>query len=338
MKKSVLLFVLCLLVMTGFVIAQDHPCEAGNESVNGVYIGGVCFNCGSDDGICPMDFGAICEVNDPDCPQIPIYFWSAEDDESTQIDTLFVDLSVGKTIKAVGVNTGLSGEVTIEIYEDDTLSADDSLGTITGTVTNGKLVGTYVIEEENDITGGKDDDGHDGEYELFFEVNGERSNTLITTFDILGGDVIDSCGDYNTNETCIEDLENVGGDVSNLPAPDPVGDCVFGWEGMCVWNSTDCKQETRQITISGTDCIPSDVTCSYTEGAPIGNCDAGDDFYQITYETDDVGCEDWTSNPIPCARRLRLPFFGFFGFIISALMISLIYLFLNKTRFIKQNS
>lgn len=330
-KKGVLLFVLCLLVTTSFVIAQDHPCEAGNESINGVYIGGECFNCGEEDGICPEDFGAICEVSDPECPQIPIYFWS--EDESTQIDTLFVDMSVGKTIKAIGVNTGLSGDVNIEVYEDDGISGDDSLGTIIGTVTNGKLIGTYVIEEADNITGGKTDDP-DLEYELYFKVNGERSNTLITTFDYLGAEEIDSCGDYKNQSACNNDTENVGGDVSNIPPPDPVGDCVFGWEGMCVWNSTDCKQETIQITISGTDCIPSDVTCSYTEGPQIGDCDAGDDFYQITYETNDIGCEDWTSNPIPCARRLRVPFFGFYGFIVSALMIGLIYVFLK----VKKNS
>jgi hypothetical protein len=76
-------------------------------------------------------------------------------------------------------------------------------------------------------------------------------------------------------------------------------------------------------------CADANVACKYVEEARIGSCDAGDDFFKVVYNSSQVECESWTSNAIPCPRQLRVPFFGFYSFIISLLIIGLVY-FLNK--------
>lgn len=66
MKKEVVL-VLLLLISLPLVTA----CESEK---GGVEVDGECYECGELDNICPADFGAECNIVDPDCNLISKWF------------------------------------------------------------------------------------------------------------------------------------------------------------------------------------------------------------------------------------------------------------------------
>ncbi len=342
MLKKGVLFIFILFSLS-FISAG--VCNSTIQGAHGVEIGGDCFDCSEiSDGICPEDFGledctADGGVEDYDClgPEVPTYYWSSSGDTETQIDELAIDMVVGAKIKAVGKYTGLSESVDIDVYEYDygILASDELLGTITGTITNGKLIGTYTIDEndEEDITGGEPEG--DGYYTLYFKVNGERSNYLNVTFDYVG-EGVGVCGDYDNETECNEDINEVANNTIITPEEREEG-CFYDKWGECSWEGGGCLQLIYEEEADGNDEDCEDAiegSCTYIEEGRIGSCDAGDDFFKVIYNSSQIGCPSWTSNSIPCLQQLRVPFFGFYGFIVSLLVIGLMYFLINK-RFIK---
>ena len=342
MKKEGVLsifIIISLLAMTGFVVAESicpGVDDLGNP-IHGVQIGGDCFNCGDVDGICPEDFfdptsGWSCEGIDDDCPPpTPNYFWSK--DTTSKLYNLDVDMSIDTEIKAVGINTGLDdGEYEVKVY--NTIGWSDTLlKIITGIVTEGKLIGTYIIREnhEEDITGGET--GEES-YSLYFETHGERSNNLEVTFDYgVEGTTILTCGDYNETE-CNNDPLKVANNSIITPEERPDNsECYYDKWGKCSWAGTECAQLVYEKEADGNPLScdsASEESCSYKEGSKIGDCSAGDDFFEINYVTAQTGCFNFTSSKIPCPQELRLPFFGFYSFIASIFAVGLIYLFLKR--------
>lgn len=64
--KTVLILVILLSVLLFGCVEQ--AVEDDNEVTgHGVTICGIDYACGESDGVCPEDYGAECEVTDPDC-------------------------------------------------------------------------------------------------------------------------------------------------------------------------------------------------------------------------------------------------------------------------------
>ena len=368
MKKSVLIFILGLIIFSGFIIAQDHPCQGGDGSIHGVEIGGECFNCNStfSDGICPDEFSdtKVCiEEWDFDCPPpVKENWWSesssgypaitpiTEEDptyfKQREADPLLIDLQSGKTLYLTIINTGLSQGENITFWIFESTGMHDVIKEINGSVSNGKSVVPFRIENIADLNG-KESDGDPKEenkegdiLELYFYTNITDYDSIVyslfinTTYGEAGPSTKD-CGIYNTLEEC----ENDDDDQDGVEDYRTEGDCTYVSYTICTWDGDSCNNDLGPETIlEGTEeeCEEGRrvITCSYTSGDSIGNCDAGDDFFKATYTSTQEGCDAWESGPIPCPRQLRVPFFGFYSFIASLFIIGLLYFLINK-RFIK---
>jgi len=376
--------IISLIAVIGFVLACSGRFDRNDNPINGVKIGGDCYDCDdtNSDGICPNDFQAnnyVCKFmddidcdtdnndimdpydndndgdgwtdevekkrgtnpNDPeDYPTTKVYW--AGDDGVTELDELHVDMLEGAEIKMAGLVSG-NGDVDIELYEEDYLfndgplmAGDDYIKIITGTITNGELIGIYIIRDnhEEDIKGDGGDGDSDGIYELYFIVNGEKSNILEVTYSIGGGPGIESCGDYDNPTDCEDDPEKVGNLGVKSPVERPEGtECFYHRTGECKWDN-GCYKTITEIADEGNEdeekeCDAALGECQYTEGQKIGSCET-EDFIQIVYTSTDPSCEEWTSEPIPCPRELKVPFFGIYGFITSIFAICMIYFFLKR--------
>ncbi len=125
MKKGCI--VLVLLLVLQLVSAQDDPYLADSQGLcsgaDGVKIGGYCFDCGKNDGICPEDFsaGACGTTFDSDCCQITASKWT--DASGNEITSA----SGGDSVKLVLETTGkCSGQtVSFDIWEADQFTNDD---------------------------------------------------------------------------------------------------------------------------------------------------------------------------------------------------------------------
>lgn len=341
MKKVVL--VTLVLLSISLISAGYHPiCNPGdNPDIGGVYIAGApapgpCYNCGKKDDICPVDFGAECTVVDPDCEEVA--FWSLNG--NTKITDLKINLDRGKDLKMVVANLPPEyedGTVSFDVYEqdggfDDFLNEDSP---ITATITNGKAVAEYEITADIS-TLNLNENPEEVISELYFEVSGDWEGASDILNVEAGYDVITMCGDYEELDSCEADAEGVGTFTSTENVTYGYGDdCLRRENGEeCVWyeEGEECLQKYSYEYHPDNDqkfCVKPD-SCVYSE-SKTGDCSV-DDFFTIkntlvTYLSEDDCTTSFNLGPLPCPPSLQVPFFGMYGFVMSALVISLIYIF-----------
>jgi hypothetical protein len=232
-------------------------------------------------------------------------------------------------------NTEPSTTVRFEIYEKDTVS-DDFIKSITATVDeNGKAVGNWPITQQNLIEGGNEGGGSIFYFEVYDQQTG---GNLITTSGDLTISLLDSnfcddkaiCGDYSDKSSC-ENYNVCGSRIaensvsSNVDCSDPLVNCY------CKYNSTTCVGKFDAVGyVSGVE--EPTGSCVITQGETIGSCSEGDNSISYPYtaswngggESPENDCEDG-EQVVACPALIQLPFFGFYNFIITAIVIALIY-------------
>jgi len=333
MKKG-MLFIFLMIFLMGIVNA-----DCSGRGVHGVEILGECYDCGANDGVCPIDYGANCEVPDADCVYEEEAFWSLNGD--TLIKDLEVIFPQGKEILLVVKNVGLSEgtSVDLEVIEDDFLG-DDEIISLSAEVSGGKIIGTWEISEEDlELTDDYSEfyfTASSGDWEISTKDRGDIYRYLNLTVSYSGG--ITSCSDYQTQEACENDSESVS--VDPIPDTRVDGLCTYYLKGYCGWDESNavCEQKTNETEDADNpeECEPAKGECAYTESGRTGDCSAGDEFYTIKYTSDKEGCEDWDTGIIPCPAKVRLSFFNWFSLIVSIFLIAVIHIFMAKSRkFIK---
>lgn len=321
-------------MLVSFVTAATlDDCIATGD--HGVFINGDCYDCGEDDFVCPETYGAICSVQDPDCEITEEAYWS--EDGVSAIKELEVVVDEDE-VKLVVRNTGLEDgtEVTFEIKENDGLIGDDDITTVTATASGGDVIATWEITKEDlELTEGTDYS------EFYFIATGDGLDISTADRDddykyldlnvtIVGPSIVE-CADYSTNTTCIADDEDVGED--NVLSPKIEGLCSYDVFGFCDWNGSECQQVTNETADPSNpdDCRDARLDpCVYDQTTKIGDCDGGDDFFKVSYNSSQENCDAWTTGPIPCPEQVRLPFFGFLNIIASLAIISIIYAFFYR--------
>jgi len=149
-----------------------------------------------------------------------------------------------------------------------------------------------------------------------------------------GGKTYLTCSDYTEDgeNTCEDDDAGVGKrEVSRQ-----VAGCTYISTGSCFWNETACIQkQSAESIVGGTEeaCRPGARTasCEYPTEQKFGSCEVGDEFYRVSYISNTpVACPSFETQPIPCPKTLKLPFFGAYGIIASLSIIGLIYFFYRR--------
>ncbi|RLG11965.1 hypothetical protein DRN73_03980 [Candidatus Pacearchaeota archaeon] len=333
MKRAVIILILILGLFssTNFASAQEHFCQQGDSNIHGVYIDGECFNCDNvtRDDVCPDDYGEIvCSViPDIDCgPQAPEAFWSL--DNVTSTDSVTVLLPNGKYIYMIVKNTDLPDdtEITFNIKEEKT-GVDTLIANATANISGGKAIGIWKITEDeiNKITNLNNLIYFKASANGWSGLTSEPKLNITTTYSSGVG----ACGDYNNPNDCDLNPYGVGYSIGAWAVS---GDCERRINKTgCSWENGQCTQNTT-IEYRGENCANSGVisSCSYTEGNRLGDCNAGDDYFQINYVSSQPGCDDFKSDYIPCPAQIKLGFFGLFNIISSLILISLIYFMLSK--------
>lgn len=345
MKKVVLGFVslAVFIILINMVSAVYHPlCNPDDDpDKHGIYISEAtpspCIYCGDDDGICPEDFGAECGgIIDDDCVYEETAFWSANGlTPSTKINVVLDETTVYMIINNIAVSSGES--VSFTIKENDLLGLDNIVGTDDKVVSNGKVVGEWIVEEEDLEKVNK----------FFFTAESGDWSLNSKGYDYGVVEINDSifidseesiCADYLILEECEADNESVGD--NSLPSDEEYSTgCWLTYTGSCGWDNTTntCAQFTtsKERADNSENCTEvEEKTCSYPNEEKIGDCSAGEQFFIVKYNSLDVGCDPWETQPIPCPAQLRLDFFGFYGLIMSISLISLIYFFLIKKEYL----
>ncbi len=321
------------IFLISFISAQHPICDQDDDpSTQGVYINGVCYDCGLDDLVCPENYGADCgSILDPDCPVTTQAFWSL--DESTAINQLLVLLPDGTDVFLVVKNTGLEDgeEVSFDVFENDFL-LDDDITSLTTTVSDGKAVATWkVIQDDLDET-------EEGDYdEFYFVADGDGLDistrdredayeflNITTTFT---GSVISQCADYLDNVSCEADAETVASGASQR---DEDG-CIYFLDWNCMWLEGSCDLGSSETASeeNAPSCDAANTNpCVYEQTEKQGDCEGGDDFFKVSYSSTQTECESWVTGPIPCPAQVKLGFFSMLNIIASLSIISVIYGFL----------
>ncbi len=165
MKKGCIL-VLLLLAMP-FAIADDTPYAMDSQgkcssTADGVIIGGYCFDCGKNDGICPDDFSAgTCTAADVDCCQVTAIKWT--DSSGNEITSANGGDSVKLVLETTGKCSGQS--VSFDILEADQFTNDDYLSDPSSVTigSNGKASASWTAD-------GSVNDGLFGDPEFIFDA------------------------------------------------------------------------------------------------------------------------------------------------------------------------
>lgn len=334
-KRGLIILLISLIAITSFASAAS---QCATQGVHGVEIAGYCFDCGESDGICPEDFG-VSEADCPgdnDCTYVSSGFWSLNGinmiQGNNQNHPLHLDSTYtieNKRLYLIVTNTGqTSGNIALDIFENgdntklETRNAKiNSLGVATGNWT----------ADFNDA----------GVHKVYFKWGNKQFNNLYINFTI-GSESADVCADYTiSGETiCNNDPDRIGGDISNIEyyPSENENTCQFFDISKCTWANGKCSLEIEtklnESYNNNLDCNAyfnnNPKSCVYNENKE-GNC-VTDDFFRITYTSTANDCPQLTPAVIPCPQRLRVPFFGIFGFITSIIVISLIYLVLNKRK------
>lgn len=330
MKRGLLLSIALILVLVGFATAQHPICDPDdNASIQGVYINGVCYNCGVSDLVCPEDYGANCgSEGDSDCVLGAEAFWSL--DGTSAINELSVVLPDGRDVSLVVTDVSDGESISFDVYEDDGILGfgDDYITTLSATASGGKAIATWTITE--DSLNQTDD------YEQFyFTANGLSTKDRTDVYKFLNittsftGPVITQCADYLDNVSCGEDIEN----VATGPGQRDDNGCIYFLDWNCMWMDGSCNlgssetaAEDNEPSCEGAMTEP----CVYGQTEKQGNCEGGDDFFRISYSSTQAECEAWETGPIPCPAQVRLPFFSIFNIIASLAIISVIYAFLSR--------
>ena len=238
-----------------------------------------------------------------------------------------INASIGNTIvELVLKDSGLpeGTEVNFDIYEDDTF-LDDFIRTVNANVINGTVIAEWTITQE-------DIDKTSDYGEFYFEVNGEVSSFLSITFvEGLNCNEVVTCLDYTDQSLCENDnaLCQVASDSipEDVDCNDPLIECFCSWNvsgNVCNPSFTVSEMEIEvEIEIG---------TCTYTSETG-DNCDDGFLSYSWTADWDGtpesrpLECVDG-SRTIECPAQIQLGFFGIYNFIVTALIIAVIYILL----------
>lgn len=335
---------LFLLFLVSFVSAAQCPITPGSH---GAQIGGQCYDCGVDDGVCPIDYGANCLVRDDDCTYEPEVFWSLDDFSKFNNNPLMVDIAAGGDIHMVATETGLPNgtEVVFNVFEkDDFLNGDDLVKAgIIGSVVEGpggKAIGIWNIQEDdlNDVIDGLDGSVDNLEFYFNASVTSEISSTPYLMVNLtFGGGIINTCSDYNNPLDCAADAQNVSPTDTTRQES---AECTYNVDWSCQWNNNQCSPssvESEGTPFNSSICsAPRTTACSYPiEDSTESACSTGNDFFTVNYISEDtLNCPQWTSQPIACPLEVKVPFFGAYGILITLSFISSVYFFYRR-RFIK---
>jgi len=276
-------------------------------------------------------------------------FWSKDGfTKSSKIDvvpdTTIVRMMLQNSPLAEGT------KLKIEIYEDDPLFDDsirtgaDALDTIVTTTNgNGVATATWLITQADLDKGKSFDDFYEAynNMQFYFKVfNADDNNRLITTSDNLRINVLAStfcndkfvCGDYAQNLCTNNDPCNVAANSI------PVGiSCTDGTANcFCSWDSTAspeiCQGVSELFTFNPTTGVKSILgKCIISATKKSGSCAQGGTIsygwtaiWTGTSDTKPASCIDGQT-VLQCPAQIQLPFFGFYNFLATGLLIALIY-------------
>lgn len=212
MKKGWIALALVFLVLP-IVLAQDAPYAVDangkcSTTADGVIIGGYCFDCGKNDGICPDDFstGTCSSSADIDCCQVSSIKWT--DSSGTEITSANGGDSVKLYVETTGKCSGQS--VSFDIFEADQFSNDDYSSDPSSTTigSDGKASASWIAD-------GSVNDGLFGDPEFIFNavIGNIISYGPSAELAVSGGTTTTTagvCGDGNLDsgedpETCASD-------------------------------------------------------------------------------------------------------------------------------------
>ena len=351
MKRGLVLLAFAGIILIAgmfFASAGYHDvCNTeDNPDKHGVYINGVCFDCGEDDGICPDDYGASCKISgiiDPDCEYVEDAFWSEDganpasvnpdDSDKCIMNFLPDEKTIYLVISSIGIDDGNRVNFTVRQYG----SGDDIINeNIHSDVSGGNVVASWDITSDEWDIAEVDDFFFEAvaeEYELDSKDPDYDPHGILTlNFSAEDEEVINVCSDYTDETNCSSDPETVGNNGVVSPyIPDDNPECEYPQEGFCAWSSSTevCVQYVnRSDDPDNPECEPApEQPCDYPTEEKIGDCDAGDQFFKVRYSSTTDGCDSWETQPIPCPAKLRVPFFGVYSIIASISIIALIYCF-----------
>ncbi len=244
------------------------------------------------------------------------------------------------TIQAILKNSQLpeNTNLKVEIYEDDSVF-DDLVKTITTkTDVNGKFVENWIITQADLDKGKSFGETYNG-LQFFFKIfNVNDNNKLITSSDNLGINLLDSafcsdkfvCGDYA--QTSCTNNDPCGVAANSVP----VGiSCTDGTTNcFCLWDSPTsvCKGVSELLSYNATTGIELvSGRCIINANGKSGTCAQGGTIsygwtatWTGTPATKPASCVDGQT-VLQCPAQIQLPFFGFYNFLITGLLIALIY-------------
>lgn len=332
-----------LLAGINFISSAVYSAPCGGGGIHGVQIAEYCFDCSVEsDGICPIDFGVAPEncIVDPDCIQLDA-FWSLNGNAPISDDIFYLAENPKKNYSMVVPNTGLtSGTVNFYVFKSDTF-----LKKVNATVgAGGKVIGIFEANSTTFLAAAT-------KYTISFEaeISGENKTSndlkINATLEDFPSPTL-TCAGYTNATSCNADADNAAPSNRSFTLTTSGGEvCRYTNRSNCTWSdSLNCTtvKWTYANASNNDSCTSvynigpgeSTTACSYIEGAKQGNCELGDAFFKVVYNPTipSSGCASWTSEAIPCPRKLQLPFFGVFGFLASILIISGIYLIINKKR------
>ncbi len=219
--------------------------------------------------------------------------------------------------------------------------------TSTKTDINGKAVQSWLITQ-TDLDAVKGTQSYN-DLKFYFKVlNVDNSNQLITSSDDLGINVLDStfcsdkfvCGDYaqtscTNNDPCSVAANSVPVGIS---CTDGTTNCFCSWDTI----TSMCKGVSELLSYNATTGIEQvSGRCIINANGKSGTCAQGGTIsygwtatWTGTPETKPASCVNGQT-VLQCPAQIQLPFFGFYNFLITGLLIALIYAMLlrNKKKF-----
>lgn len=291
MKKGCIGLIILVLVLQ-LVSADDNPYPADSQGLcsgaDGVKIGGDCFDCGKNDGICPDDFSSgACTTADVDCCQVTAVKWT--DASGSEITSANGGDSVKLVVETAGKCSGQS--VSFDIWEADQFTNDDYTSDPSSSTigSDGKASASWIAD-------GDFGDGVLGNPEYIFNAlignvisYGPSSELAVSGSGGASGTPVDGNGDgdYNDPE---DDLDGDGiinsedDDIDGDGTPNSSDSTPYGGTGGCGDGILD-SGETPESCASDAGCDNGYVYCGSDEGCQLtcasnandngdGTCDA----------------------------------------------------------------
>lgn len=118
--------------------------------------------------------------------------------------------------------------------------------------------------------------------------------------------------------------------------------CVYYGGCGCYWDST--SNVCKSTYVSGNPCDPNNPnerSCQISTSNVVNKCSSSNPTISLTWDArivdssgnTSVGNESWCmtgSRDFPCPTKSNLPFFGLFNFVLSGLIIGIVYFFLRR--------